>query len=152
MLWKVEYMQDLWMIQEWMQQFWFVMYTAVAEAVLDRCMETNARLEEDPTKVFIEFNYEFLDSYHVEPPKEERIHSGSHGVKQEDNKEWRLKFSTKGHPLALMVNCFYWIHHTCNSTQVCSNMGYYGHGHIMEVIMDNYINLQWREKNENSSH
>ena len=90
-----------------MQQFWSVMYTAVAKAVLDRCMETNAGSEEDPRKVFIKFNYEFLDSYPVQPSKEEMIHLGSRRVKQDDSKEWRLKFSTKGYPLALMVNCFY---------------------------------------------
>ena len=63
-----------------MQQFVSVMCTAVAEAVLDRCMETNAESEEDPKKVEVEFNYEFLDG--------------------------QPNFSAKYHPLALMVSYF----------------------------------------------
>ena len=67
-------------------------------------MKTNAEAEENPQKVKVEFNYEFLDDYYVEPSKEEMIHLGSSGMNKEDIKEWRLKFSTKDHPLALMVS------------------------------------------------
>ena len=87
-----------------MHQFGSFMCTAVAEAVLDRCMKTNAESEEDPKKVEVKFNYEFLDDYYVEPSKEKRNHSGSSCGNEEDKKEWRLKFSTIDHPLALMVS------------------------------------------------
>ena len=84
-----------------------VISAAVAEAVLHRCMETNAESEEDPKKVEVEFNYEFLDDYYVEPSKEELLRLGSSGVNKETNeKEWQPNFSTKDHPLALMVSYF----------------------------------------------
>ena len=44
-----------------MYTFWSVTCTVVAKAVLDRCMETNADSEEDTNKVWVEFNYEFLE-------------------------------------------------------------------------------------------
>ena len=67
-------------------------------------MKTNAEAEENPQKVKVEFNYEFLDDYYVKPSKEEMIHLGSSGMNKEGTKEWRPKFSTKDHPLALMVS------------------------------------------------
>ena len=45
-----------------MYTFCSVTCTVAAEAVLDRCMETNVESEEDPTKIKLEFNYEFLAS------------------------------------------------------------------------------------------
>ena len=45
-------------------------------------MKTNAESEEDPIKVKLEFNYEFL----------------------EDKKECRKQWKIKEHPLALMVS------------------------------------------------
>ena len=84
-----------------MQQFVSVISAAVAEAVLDRCMETNAESEEDPKQVEVEFNYEFLDDIYVNPSKEELIRLDSSGVNKED-REWP-NFSFKDHPLALMV-------------------------------------------------
>ena len=44
----------------YMYTFCSVTCTVVAKAVLDHCMKTNAESEEDPTKVWLEFNYEFL--------------------------------------------------------------------------------------------
>lgn len=66
-------------------------------------MDTNAEAEENPQKVKVEFNYEFLDDYYVEPSKEEMVQLGSSGMNNEEIKEWRPKFSTEDHPLALMV-------------------------------------------------
>ena len=49
------------LIRMYMYTLCSVTCTVVAKAVLDRCMETNADSEEDPSKVWLEFNYEFLE-------------------------------------------------------------------------------------------
>ena len=90
-----------------MHQFGSVTFTAVAEAVLDRCMWINAEWDEDPTKVEVQFNYEFLDDYRDESSEEswtEMILSCFSSVGTEDENEWRPKYSAKDHPLALMVS------------------------------------------------
>ena len=92
-----------------MQQFGSATFTAVAEAVLDRCVWTNAEWDEDPRKAEVQFNYEFLDDYDDEPSKEswtEMVLSCFSPVDTEDENGWKPKFSAKNHPLALMVSLF----------------------------------------------
>ena len=77
-----------------MYTFCSVTCTVVAKAVLDRCIETNAVSEEDPTKIEVEFNYEFLED-----------ETGRQDRKKEWIKQWKTNKGEK-HPLALMVSYF----------------------------------------------
>ena len=95
-----------------MHQFESATCTAVAEAVLDRCVWTNAMWITDPTKVRVEFNYEFLDDYRDEPLKQwgkTKIPSFA-SVGAKDQNQGRPVFSAKDHPLTLMVSSFEFCH------------------------------------------
>ena len=78
------------------------LFTAAAEAVLDRCVTTSNEYDLNETMVWVNINYEYLDEVCIERSEESLI-------------ERRPKYS-KNHPLALMVRRY--IHQTCNSTQL----------------------------------
>ena len=95
-----------------MCQFGSITFTAVAQAVLNRCMEVDYEFDEATIlKVKVGFNYEFLDDYRDEPSQEleshtERTTSNSSSENTENKNKWGPEFSAKNHPLAQMVSWF----------------------------------------------
>lgn len=95
-----------------MCQFGSITFTAVAQAVLNRCVEVDYEFDEATIfKVKVGFNYEFLDDYRDEPSQEleshtERTASNSSSENTEDKNKWGPEFSAKNHPLAQMVSWF----------------------------------------------
>ena len=82
-----------------MYTFCTVTCTVVAKAVLDRCMETNVESEEDTSKVWVEFNYEFLVD-----KTEEQAQEGKNSFLLAFFKECKKQRKIEEHPLALMVS------------------------------------------------
>ena len=90
--------------------------------VLERCLNTNAdSLSDEDFQYKVQLQYSFLDDCKATSDTASSDNDAS-PVNTECTNQWRPMFSAKDHPLAQMVRGLIWMHHTCNSTEICGNL------------------------------